>query len=422
VASIEPRDRNGKRSYRVRYRDPGGRERSKSFGRKADAQAFVISTEHAKRAGSYVDPAAGRVPLGEWAERWYASTAALRPSTRLSYRAMLDRHVLPRFAGVPLARIDRLAVREWAAGLVGAGLSVKTAGLALLVLRRVLAAAVEGELLARNVAAGVKLPKAQKYEALFLTAVEVETLASAIDPRYGTLIRFAAWTGLRPSELAALRVRRLDLLRGTVRVAEAAVDVKGNGRLVWGPVKTSTARTVRLPRFLCEDLAAYLAGRPHDRDALVFTMPKGGPIYPSQFAQRHYKPAVRAAGLPDALRLYDLRHTAASLLIREGASIKAVQAQLGHATAAITLDVYAHLLPDELEHLADRMDRAHDVAVEAATRLGRGPAGIGSTPPRPTPGTGATGRHGTRAARAAGAASGTTSSAGAGAGRRPRRR
>ncbi|HZD69279.1 MAG TPA: tyrosine-type recombinase/integrase, partial [Actinomycetes bacterium] len=71
------------------------------------------------------------------------------------------------------------------------------------------------------------------------------------------------------------------------------------------------------------------------------------------------KPAVRAAGLPEALRWYDLRHTAASLLIREGASIKAVQKQMGHATAAITLDVYGHLFPDELGDLAGRLEALH---------------------------------------------------------------
>ena len=84
-------------------------------------------------------------------------------------------------------------------------------------------------------------------------------LAATIDPRYPTLVRFAAYTGPRPCELVPLRVGRLDLLRGTVRVAEAAPEVAG--RLEWGGAKTHEARTVRLPRFLRDELAAYLAGR-----------------------------------------------------------------------------------------------------------------------------------------------------------------
>ena len=77
----------------------------------------------------------------------------------------------------------------------------------------------------------------------------------------------------------------------------------------------------------------------------------------SKWATRYFKPAAPAAGLPERLRLYDLRHTCASLLVREGATVKAVQAQLGHATASITLDTYGHLFPDELDQLAGRLER-----------------------------------------------------------------
>jgi integrase len=257
-------------------------------------------------------------------------------------------------------------VREWLAGLVGGGLSAKRARKAHQVLAQVLDAAVDGGKLARNVAAGVKLPKVQRREMGFLDAVQVEQLADAIDPRYSTLVRFAAYTGLRPCELVALRVGRLDLLRGTARVAEAAPEVAG--RLEWGGVKTHEARTVRLPRSLAEELGAYLAGRPHGPDDLVFTAPLGGPLRESKFVPGYFKPAAQAAGLPATLRFYDLRHTAASLLIREGASVKAVQKQLGHATASITLDTYGHLFPDELDQLAERLEdvRARALAARAA--------------------------------------------------------
>jgi integrase len=366
MASIQKRQRNGKTSYRVRYRDPGGAQRSKVFARKVDAERWLTENEAAKLRGAWVDPAAGRERFGEWAERWFAATAALRPSTRHDYRTLLDRQVLPAFAGARLADLDALSVREWLAGLVGAGLSAKRARKAHQVLAQVLDAAVDGGRLARNVAAGVKLPKVQRREMHFLDAIQVEQLADAIDPRFSTLVRVAAYTGLRPCELVALRVGRLDLLRGTVRVAEAAPEVAG--RLEWGGVKTHEARTVRLPRFLCDELGAYLADRRHGRDDLVFTAPLGGPLRESKFVPGYFKPAARAAGLPGTLRFYDLRHTAASLLIREGASVKAVQKQLGHATASITLDTYGHLFPDELEALAGRLEdvRARALAARAA--------------------------------------------------------
>jgi integrase len=376
----------GRPRWRARYRDPSGRERSKSFARKVDAERFLVSVEDAKLRGAYVDPAAGRVPFREWAERWQRTTATLRPSTRKDYETLLNNQVLPAFGDLTLTAIDTLAVREWVAKLVAGGLSAKRARKAHQVLSQILGSAVDGGRLPRNVAEGIKLPKVQRREMHFLTAAQVEALADAIVSPYGVLIRFAAYTGLRPCEFVALKVGRLDLLRGTVRVAEAAPEVAGH--LEWGGVKTHEARTVRLPRSVAEELAASLAGRPHGRDDLVFTAPRGGPLRESKFVPDRFKPAIGAANealaqldpdgrpelLPEGLRLYDLRHTAASLMIRQGASIKAVQKQLGHATASITLDTYGHLFPDELEALAGRMEDARTEALATLVRTQRGPA------------------------------------------------
>jgi integrase len=350
-----------------------------------DAERFLVSIEDAKLRGAYVDPAAGEVPFREWAERWERTTATLRPSTRKDYAVLLKNQVLPEFGDLTLAAIDSLAVREWVAQLVADGLSAKRARKAHQVLSQILASGVDGGRLPRNVAEGIKLPKVQRKEMHFLTAAQVEALAEAIAPPYGVLVRFAAYTGLRPCEFVALKVSRLDLLRGTVRVAEAAPEVAGY--LEWGGVKTHEARTVRLPRSLAEELGAYLAGRPNGRDDLVFTAPRGGPLRESKFVPGRFKPAIGAAneaiaqlaqdGRPDpllkGLRLYDLRHTAASLMIRQGASIKAVQKQLGHATASITLDTYGHLFPDELEALAGRMEDARTEALVTLARTQRGP-------------------------------------------------
>ena len=197
MASIEKRTRNGRTTYRVRYRDPAGRQRSKVFRLKVDADDWLHTNETAKKDRRWVDPAAGRERFGEWAERWYATTAALRPTTRRDYRVLLNNQVLPAFASARLADLDALAVREWLAGLVGGGLSAKRARKAHQVLAQVVDAAVDGGKLARNVAAGVKLPKVQRREMDFLDAVQVEQLADAIDPRYSTLVRFAAYSGLR---------------------------------------------------------------------------------------------------------------------------------------------------------------------------------------------------------------------------------
>jgi integrase len=115
--------------------------------------------------------------------------------------------------------------------------------------------------------------------------------------------------------------------------------------------------------------------------------PHGGPLSRADFVRNCFKPAVLAANeaiaklpkdrrpapLPGGLRFYDLRHTCASLLIAQGASIKAVQAQLGHATASITLDTYGHLFPSEMEALADRLEMVRDAALAKRARTQRGP-------------------------------------------------
>jgi integrase len=143
-------------------------------------------------------------------------------------------------------------------------------------------------------------------------------------------------------------------------VVEAATEV--NGQLAWGPTKTGERRIVPLPQFLAEQLGAYLADRPHGPADLVFTMPGSGPLRASKWGERYFRPAVAAAGLPMDLRVHDLRHTAASLAIRENASVKVVQAMLGHRSATQTLDRYGHLYPSDLDALAERLDRAHATA------------------------------------------------------------
>ena len=191
--------------------------------------------------------------------------------------------------------LDRHAGDSWLAGGAGQrGLSPSRAKHAYYVLFAVLEAAIQAGALLRNPAAGVRVPRSRRREMQFLSAAEVERLAEAITPPYGLLVRFAAYAGLRAGELSALRVKRLDLLRGTVRVVESASEV--GGRLVLGSTKTYAQRTVRLPRFLRDDLAAYLASRTRDPDGFVFTAPKGGPLRHNNFYRRIFCPALTRAG------------------------------------------------------------------------------------------------------------------------------
>jgi hypothetical protein len=232
MATIEKRVRNGRTTYRVRYRDPAGSQRSRVFARKADAQRFLNETETAKARGTWTDPALGRVLFRDWLGEWWATTTNLRASTRARDESLLRRLVLPRFGDAPLAAISQRDVRAWVAELTAQGLAPATVQKAYQVLGKVLAAAVDAGMLAQSPCRRVPLPKVEREEMRFLTPAEVAALADAIDQRYRALVLVGAYGGLRIGELAGLRRSRVDLLRGTVQVAEIVVEVRAS--CMWG--------------------------------------------------------------------------------------------------------------------------------------------------------------------------------------------
>jgi integrase len=148
-------------------------------------------------------------------------------------------------------------------------------------------------------------------------------------------------------------VSRLDLLRRRVTVAVAFAEV--GGHLVEGTPKNHQRRSVPVPRFLVDELTAHVAGK--RQEDLVFTAPNGGPLRNTNFRPRIFQPAAASVGLA-GITPHDLRHTAASLAVAAGANVKAVQRMLGHASASMTLDVYAGLFGDDLDEVANRLDEA----------------------------------------------------------------
>jgi integrase len=361
AGSIAKRD-NG--SWRARYRDSSGREHSKSFGRKVDASTWLTQQTSAVQAGTHAAPAAGRMTVGEFATtKWLPAQSQLKASTRHRYESLLRGQVLPRWGAVPLSKVAHEDVSVWVADLLTSGgrngrpLAASTVRQAHRVFSLVLTYAVRGGRLGRNVADHVPLPRAARLDKRFLTRAEVADLAAAAGHPGGLVIRTLALTGLRFGELSALRAGRVDLLRRRLEVAESVGEV--NGTLVFGTPKTHARRSVPVPAELVDELAGLLAGRgPRD---LVFTAPDGGVLRLNNYRSRVFDPAVKAVGLT-GLTPHGLRHTAASLAVESGANVKAVQRMLGHASAAMTLDVYAGLFDDDLDGLLARMDAAAEAA------------------------------------------------------------
>ena len=193
----------------------------------------------------------------------------------------------------------------------------------------------------------------------FLTVDELHRLADCaaqypipeVGQQYRALVLVMGMCGLRWGEAAALRVKRVDLLRRRLVVAESVTEV--GGRLVWGTPKSHQSRSVPIPRSLVDLLAEVTSTR--QLDDLVFTTWRGHPLRSKNFRRDIFDNAANDAGL-EGLTSHELRHTAASLAVSAGANVKAVQKMLGHASAAMTLDVYAGLFGDDLDGVAERMD------------------------------------------------------------------
>ena len=362
MATIEKRVRNGKTTYRVRYRDPAGGQRSKVFARKADAQRFLNETETAKARGTWTDPALGRVLFRDWLGEWWATTTNLRPKTRDRDELLLRRHALPSFGAVPLAAISQRDVRAWVAELSARGLAPATVQKAYQLLGKVMGAAVDAGMLAQSPCRRVPLPKVEREEMRFLTPAEVATLAEAIAPRYRALVLVGAYGGLRIGELAGLRRRRSTCCAGRSRWPRSwsrSGACCTSGRPRPGPAGARSGCPGSWSRSWPPTWPSRVTRR-----AFVFTAPQGGPLRVTGFRARVWRPATRAAGL-DGLRIHDLRHTAVALWIAAGANPKEVAARAGHASVSFTLDRYGHLYPEADTALRDRLDALYGTAQAA---------------------------------------------------------
>ncbi len=280
----------------------------------------------------------------------------VKPKTAEGYRELLESLIYPTFGQTSLAQITPAECRMWVAGLSARGLSASRTRQARAVLRQVLATAVHDDRIVRNPVDGVKPPKMRTVERRFLTVDQVEELIEAVEaqsPGSGLVVEVLAWGGLRWGELVALKLSRINVDARRITVAEAVTEVAG--KLIWGSPKTHEIRTVTMPPSVADAFTKRLSDG-GDPDDLVFTAPHGGPLRGSNWRHRVWQPALKETTIDPRFVPHELRHTAASLMIASGASIKAVQRQLGHASAAMTLDRYGHLYDDDLDALSGALE------------------------------------------------------------------
>jgi len=353
--------RKTKTGWRAVWRDPAGTTRSKTFRRREDAKAHLVTTEGSKIRGEYRDPHLARVTFETWAGQVQAGRVSGRASTRARDDSILGRHVLPRFGPVPIGRITTEDVSAWVAGMVEEGYASETVRKAYQLLAGILARAVATDRLVRSPCRNIELPRVEGRDMRFLSEAEVEDLTEAIVPRYRALVLAAAYTGARFGELAALRTDRLNVLGRSLRIEETVNEVRG--RIVFTPGKTKAARrTVSIPAFLADVLAEHLTEYPAGPEGLVFTAPEGGPLRRNAFRVRQWLPAVRAS-VEQPCRFHDLRHSHAAMMIRQNVHPSVLKERLGHKSITTTLDRYGHLYDGLDQEAAATLDAARAEAV-----------------------------------------------------------
>lgn len=244
--------------WRARYRAPDGRERSKVFRRKVDAERWLREELSRIDRAEWTDPKGGSVAFGEVASRWLDTRRAVRPSTRARDESYLRNQILPYFGLRPLASLAPSDFEAWISELEHKGLAASTIVKAWQITGAVLRLAVRDGLIARTPARDVELPRIEPSEPRIVDVETVFSIAEAMpELRDRAMVLTMAFAGLRFGETAGLWVDDLDLLRRRLTVRRNAADV--NGHVIIGQPKTRKGiRTAAIPSILADQLAAYL--------------------------------------------------------------------------------------------------------------------------------------------------------------------
>ncbi len=232
--------------YRARYRDPLGRQKCKTFDRKADAQRFLMEMEVDKARGQWIDPRGADQPLEARTAEFFGLARRLSPLTQDTYRRDLTRFVLPRFGDVRIGRLPPDEIENWLDDEIAAGIAPSSVHRHYRTLRRVLQVAVEKQRLLTNPCDRVQPPHVPKREMVFLTWEQAVGLAEAHSERFRALIYLAVDSGMRWSELVGLRRARLDVRRRKVRVTEQLIRLEDGRWLRKEPKTPNSVRSITI--------------------------------------------------------------------------------------------------------------------------------------------------------------------------------
>jgi integrase len=353
------RDGNGKRKYLNKT----------VRGTKKNADTYLSKTLTEISAGTFVESAPTTVEdyLKKWLET--AARSRLRDNTYREYAGLIERYVKPTLGAMRLSDMRPLDIQKFYVGLTDKKLSPRTVRFTHSVLTSAFKQAVRWRLLAHNPCNAVELPRKESAEMQSLTPAEAARfLKEAASDRWSALFVLALATGLRPSEYLGLKWVDVDLEQGVINV-QRSLHWRSykTGDWYFGEPKTPRSRRrIPLPVSVSRALIEHRRHQGEERLKvgpeyknldLVFATWEGQPLIRLNIVQKHFKPILERAKLPSTLRLYDLRHSCATLLLAANENPKVVSERLGHASITLTMDTYSHVLPDMQQGASDKLEQ-----------------------------------------------------------------
>jgi integrase len=355
--------KDGRYVARYTVHTPNGPKRKTIYGRKYKEVEKKLAEARGDVARGLVFDA-DNLKLDEYLDRWLTDSVAdtVRPTTFEHYEQIVRVHIRPALGN--LKNVTSAHVRGLYREKLEVGLSPRTVQYIHVTLHKTLMQAVADGLIPRNATEAVRPPQVSKEEMRPLTAEQVRILFEAVrDDRLESLYILAVHTGLRQGELLGLKWGDVDLEAGTLQVRRTLTTAKG-GPMLSSPKTKGSRRTVKLSQSALGTLRGHLerqlgkldgAGDLWHENGLIFVSESGEPLDRRYLTTHRFKPLLRGAGLPQ-IRFHDLRHTCATLLLMKNVNPKVVSEMLGHATIAITLDTYSHVLPNMQESAAAAME------------------------------------------------------------------
>lgn len=332
-------------------------------GTKKDAQKYLTAKLREQDLGIFIEPTA--ITLDELFDRWLESAVRPRVSQRTAdgYESLLNRYVRKPLGHKKLENLHTLDIQKVYAQIQKKGLSARIVRHTHSALHNALKQAVKWNLIQRNVAEYCELPKVPHKERRVLNEMEAQKFLESADRMpNGLIFEFALLSGMRPEEYLALQWKDLDLETGTAQVRRALVRHKGKWSFE-NPKTAKSNRNLSLPKQLLEKLKNHKRkqnklrlknGLAWQNLDLVFCSEIGTPLTVPNITYRYFRPILKESGLPQ-IRLYDLRHTNATLLLLNMVNPKVVAERLGHSSVVLTLDTYSHVLPSMQQTATDKL-------------------------------------------------------------------